>query len=53
MKVTIFFKETRNKYLREQIAALRGTRTFAVYRILFRLLRSVRLALYLARRLLP
>ena len=36
-------KETRNKCLREQIAALRGTRSLAVYRILSRLLRSVRL----------
>jgi hypothetical protein len=43
MKVTIFFKETRNKCLREQIAALRGTRNLAVYRILSRFLRSVRL----------
>jgi len=31
------------KYLREQIAALRGTRNLAVYGILSRLLRSVRL----------
>ena len=52
MKVTIFFKETRNKCLREQIAALRGTRTLTVYLILSRVLRSVRLALYLARRLI-
>jgi hypothetical protein len=49
----ILSKETRNKCLREQIAALHGTRTLAVYRILSRVLRSVRLALYLARRLLP
>lgn len=46
-------KEMRNKCLREQIAALRGTRNLAVYRILSRLLRSVRLALYLAQRLIP
>jgi hypothetical protein len=46
-------KETRNKCLREQIASLRGTPNLTVYRILSRFLRSVRLALQLARRLLP
>ena len=38
--------ETRNKCLRKQIAALRGTRSLAVYCILSRLLRSVRLVLH-------
>jgi hypothetical protein len=46
-------KETPNKCLRGRIAALRGTRNLAVYRILSRLLRSVRLALHPARRLIP
>jgi len=46
-------KDTRNKWLREQIAALRATRNLAVHLVLSRFLRSVRLALYLARSLIP
>ena len=37
------------KWLRGRIATLRGTRNLAVYRILSRFLRSVRLALHPAR----
>ncbi len=42
-------KETLIKWLRVRIAALRGTRNLAVYRILSWFLRSVRLALHPAR----
>lgn len=46
-------KDSPNKCLRERIASLRGTRNLAVYRILSRFLRSVRLALHLDQRLIP
>lgn len=46
-------KDLPNKCLRERNASLRGTRNPAVYRLLFRFLRSVRLAFHLAQRLIP
>lgn len=46
-------KDSPNKCLRERIASLRGTPNLAVYRILSRFLRSVRLGLHLAQRLIP
>lgn len=45
-------KDSPNKCLRERIASLRGTLNLAVYRILSRFLRSVRLALHLDQRLI-
>jgi hypothetical protein len=51
LNCTMFLSKHGIKYLREQIAALRGTRNLAVYGILSWFLRSVRHALYLARQL--
>jgi hypothetical protein len=50
-RIDAIFKETRNKCLRRRIASLRGTSNLAVYCILSRFLRSVRLALHPAQRL--
>lgn len=50
--IAIHLNDLRNKWLRGQIAALRGTHHLAVLRLLFRRLRSVRLALYPARSLI-
>ena len=46
-------KEARNKWLRGRIAALRGTHTLAVHRVLSWFMRTKRLALHPARSLIP
>jgi hypothetical protein len=46
---SVCIKEVLINWLRARIAALRGTRNLAVYRILSRFLRSMRLALHHAR----